>query len=158
MVRASSRGRTKFLVGIVLVVAAVVFLVYQATSQNGQYYLTIPELRAKGASLVDRPVRVEGVVQGDSIQYDAKTLDLRFTVVTDLNNPQANGGPLPVQYHGAKPDLLQNEAQAIMEGTVDAKGVFHITDENGLLLKCPTRYQQNLEQGTPAPAKMPTGS
>jgi cytochrome c-type biogenesis protein CcmE len=35
------------------------------------------------------------------------------------------------------PDLLQNEAQAIMTGKLDANGVFHA---NEVLLKCPTRY------------------
>jgi cytochrome c-type biogenesis protein CcmE len=42
-------------------------------------------------------------------------------------------------YAGAMPDLLKDEAQAIMTGQLDSAGVFH-ADE--LLLKCPTKYQE----------------
>jgi cytochrome c-type biogenesis protein CcmE len=46
---------------------------------------------------------------------------------------------IQVQYSGPKPDLLKNEAQAIMTGQIGADGVFH-ADE--LLLKCPTKYEE----------------
>jgi cytochrome c-type biogenesis protein CcmE len=45
---------------------------------------------------------------------------------------------LDVIYHGPIPDLLQNEAQAIITGEVLASGVFE-ADE--ILLKCPTKYE-----------------
>jgi cytochrome c-type biogenesis protein CcmE len=38
------------------------------------------------------------------------------------------------------PDLLQHEAQALVEGHVE-NGVF-ISNPKGLLLKCPTRYEE----------------
>ena len=41
-------------------------------------------------------------------------------------------------YNGVKPDLLRDEAQAIMTGKLGADGVFY-ADE--LLLKCPTKYE-----------------
>ena len=41
------------------------------------------------------------------------------------------------------PDLLQNEAQAILTGQLGADGVFY-ADE--LLLKCPTRYEEAVPQ------------
>ena len=48
-------------------------------------------------------------------------------------------------YIGPKPDLLKDEAQAIMTGHLGADGVFH-ADE--LLLKCPTKYQEAVPQQT----------
>jgi cytochrome c-type biogenesis protein CcmE len=42
-------------------------------------------------------------------------------------------------YMGPKPDLLRDEAQAIMTGHVGDDGVFY-ADE--LLLKCPTKYEE----------------
>jgi cytochrome c-type biogenesis protein CcmE len=42
-------------------------------------------------------------------------------------------------YIGPKPDLLRDEAQAIMTGHVGEDGVFY-ADE--LLLKCPTKYEE----------------
>jgi cytochrome c-type biogenesis protein CcmE len=46
---------------------------------------------------------------------------------------------MTVVYIGPKPDLLRNEAQAIVTGHVGEDGVFY-ADE--LLLKCPTKYEE----------------
>ena len=46
---------------------------------------------------------------------------------------------LSVVYNGPKPDLLKNEAQAVMTGHLGQDGVFYVDE---LLLKCPTKYQQ----------------
>ncbi len=149
-------GRTKFIVGGVLILAAVVYLIFSATKANAEYFMTVDELKAKGASIANQDVRISGAVVGDTIQYDANTLTLTFDVAQvpgDQNEVDAQGGlaavlhaavidpnraRLQIIYNGPKPDLLKNEAQAIMTGHLDSNGVFH-ADE--LLLKCPTKYQ-----------------
>ena len=149
-------GRTKFIVGGVLILAAVVYLIFSATKANAEYFMTVDELKAKGAGMAGQDVRVSGAVVGDTIQYDANTLTLTFDVAQvsgDQKEVDAEGGlaavlhaavidpnraRLQILYNGPKPDLLKNEAQAIMTGHLDANGVFH-ADE--LLLKCPTKYQ-----------------
>ena len=55
----------------------------------------------------------------------------------------SNSRRLDVVYVGPKPDLLRDEAQAIMTGKVGQDGVFH-ADE--LLLKCPTKYEEAVPQ------------
>ena len=52
---------------------------------------------------------------------------------------------MQVVYVGVKPDLLRDEAQAIMTGQLGEDGVFH-ADE--LLLKCPTKYEEAVPQQT----------
>ena len=52
-----------------------------------------------------------------------------------------NARRLQVRYVGPKPDLLRNEAQAIITGRIGDDGVFEATE---LLLKCPTRYEQEV--------------
>jgi hypothetical protein len=37
--------------------------------------------------------------------------------------------------------LLQHEAQALVEGHVNENGEF-LSNEGGLMLKCPTRYEE----------------
>jgi len=107
---------------------------------SAQYFLTVAELRAKGANIVGDDVRVSGVVNGASIRYDAPSLRLEFDIVDNLNNLD---NPLHVVYFGPKPDLLQHEAQAIIEGTWQEDGVFHAHNRaDSLLLKCPTRYEE----------------
>lgn len=149
-------GRTKFLVGGLLILAAVVYLIVSSTRANAEYFMTINELKAKGPADVGKNLRVSGAVVGDSIQYDPKTLTLTFDVANvpgDQKQIDAEGGlavvlhqavidpnrtRVKVVYSGPKPDLLKNEAQAIMTGHLGSDGVFH-ADE--LLLKCPTKYQ-----------------
>lgn len=150
-------GRTKFIIGGVLILAAVVYLIASSTQANAEYFMTIDELKAQGQSVVGKNLRVSGAVVGDTIQYDPQTLTLTFDVAHvpgDNKEVEAEGGlaavlhaavvdpnraRIKVVYNGPRPDLLKDEAQAIMTGQLGADGVFH-ADE--LLLKCPTKYQE----------------
>jgi len=147
----------KFVIGGVLILGAVVFLIWTSTAASAEYFLTINELNAKGSSIVDKNLRVSGAVVGDSIQYDAQNLTLSFEVAHvpgDNAELETEGGlaealhqavmdpsrsRMKVVYVGPKPDLLRNEAQAIMTGHLAPDGTFYAEE---LLLKCPTRYEQ----------------
>lgn len=149
--------RTKFLLGGFLILAAVVYLIVSSTQASAEYFMTIDELNAKGQAVVGKNLRASGAVIGDSIQYDPQTLTLTFTVAHvpgDNADIEAQGGlaevlhqavsdpgraRMTVIYEGPKPDLLRNEAQAIMTGRLGEDGVFY-ADE--LLLKCPTKYEE----------------
>jgi len=153
-------GRTKFLIGGLLIVAAIIYLVATTLQSTAQFFLTVQEVQAKGQSIVGKNLRVSGAVLGDTIQFDPATLTTRFTMVNISNDAadlEAAGG-LAEALHAAvsdpnaarieviyrnqpKPDLLKNEAQAIVTGQLGEDGVFR-ADE--LLLKCPTRYEESL--------------
>ncbi len=147
----------KFMIGGLFILAAVVFLVVSSSQANSEYFMTVDEVNTKGASVMGKSLRVSGAIIGDTIQYDAATLTLTFEVANvpgDNAEIEAQGGlaevlhqavidptrsRIKVIYQGPKPDLLRNEAQAIMTGRMDENGIFH-ADE--LLLKCPTRYEE----------------
>jgi cytochrome c-type biogenesis protein CcmE len=147
----------KFVFGGILILGAVVFLIWSSTAATQEYFLTIDELNAKGSSVVDKNLRVSGAVIGDTIQYDAQSLKLSFEVAHvagDNADLETEGGlavalheavidparsRVSVVYVGPKPDLLRNEAQAIMTGHLGEDGVFYAEE---LLLKCPTRYEE----------------
>lgn len=150
-------GRSKFIIGGLLILAAVVYLIASSTQASAEYFMTVDEVSAQGQSVVGKSLRVSGAVVGDSIKYDPQSLTLTFDVAHVPGNNQeveAEGGlaevlhaavvdptrtRIQVQYSGPKPDLLKNEAQAIMTGELGADGIFH-ADE--LLLKCPTKYEE----------------
>ncbi len=154
-----SGGRAKFLIGGLLIVAAVVYLIVSSTQAAAQYYLTIDEMRSRGGEVYGRPLKLAGAVDGDSIAFDSQTLTLSFSmanVPADLQEIEAGGGlakvlhdslqdpaasRLSVVYIGPKPDLIRHEAQAIVTGELGQDGIFH-ADE--LLLKCPTRYEEEV--------------
>lgn len=135
-------NRLKFVVGGVLLVAAIVYLVVNAMSGNTQLYKTVEEFYAEQNQLVGRDLRIAGFVIGDSIEFtqiDATTSRLEFDIVDDINNP---GQTLHVvAMNEPKPDLLQHEAQALVEGSANENGEF-VSNPGGLLLKCPTRYEE----------------
>jgi len=147
----------KFVIGGILILLAVVFLIWTSTAASAEYFLTIDELNAKGSEVVDKNLRVSGAVIGDSIQYDPQSLTLSFDVAhvpADNLAIESEGGlaevlhqavmdpsrsRMKVVYVGPKPDLLRNEAQAIVTGHLGNDGVFYAEE---LLLKCPTRYEE----------------
>jgi cytochrome c-type biogenesis protein CcmE len=149
--------RNKFILGGLLILAAVVYLIFSSTQASAEFFMTVDEVNAQGQSVVGKNLRLSGAVVGDSIQYDANTLTLSFDVAHvpgDNADIEAQGGlaevlhaavidptrtRVKVVYIGPKPDLLRDEAQAIMTGHMAADGIFY-ADE--LLLKCPTRYEQ----------------
>ena len=149
--------RSKFLIGGVLILAAVVFLIFTSTSASAQYFMTIDELTAEGQTAVGRSIKLSGAVIGDTIQYDPQSLTLTFEVAHvpgDNAEIEAQGGlakvlhdavvdpnrsRIQVVFVGPKPDLLRDEAQAIMTGKLDEDGIFYAEE---LLLKCPTKYEE----------------
>ncbi len=139
-IQTGSGSRIKFIAGGVVIMIAVGYLIISSLGSSAQYFLTISELYDKGDEILGDDVRVSGQVIGDSILYDAQALRLEFEIVDDLAD-QAN--PLHIVYIGPKPDLMQHEAQAIIEGAWQADGIFYAHDRaDSLLLKCPTRYEE----------------
>ncbi|MDZ7844866.1 MAG: cytochrome c maturation protein CcmE [Anaerolineales bacterium] len=159
-------GKVKFFIGGGLIIAAVIYLIASSATANAQYFLTVQETLEKSQTgeLADRNLRISGAVVGDTIEYEIETLTLRFEVahvpaeneileeegglaaalhraVEDPDRPR-----IDVVYQGAKPDLLQNEAQAILTGYLDQAGVFQAEE---LLLKCPTKYEGAVPEQSP---------
>jgi len=151
------RGRVKFIVGGLLILAAVIYLIFSSTKANAEYFMTVDELNAKSDSMASRNLRISGAVIGSTIQFNPDTQNLSFDIANvpgDNATITAQGGlakvlhdavvdptrgHLSVVYKGPKPDLMRDEAQAIITGHLGTDGVFY-ADE--LLLKCPTRYDQ----------------
>jgi len=147
----------KFILGGVLMLAAVIYLIVSSTQASAQYFMTIDELNEKQADALGRELRVSGAIIGESIDYDAQNLVLKFTVAHvpgDNAQIEREGGlskvlydavndptraRIDVVFNGVKPDLMRDEAQAIMTGRLGEDGVFY-ADE--LLLKCPTKYEE----------------
>ena len=152
-------NRLKFIIGGVLFAAAVAFMVISASKATAEFFLTIQELQDSDRDLSGQNLRVSGAVLGESISLDTDTGQLHFTIahipgddevieqqgglnavlhqaVIDPDNPR-----LDVIYDGPQPDMLRDEAQAIVTGTLDSEGVF-VAEE--LLLKCPTKYEESL--------------
>lgn len=155
--RPIAANRLKFVIGGALIIAAIVYLIWSSASASAQYFLTVDEIKARGSDYMGRELKVSGAVIGDTIKYDADKLSLEFSVahmpgsqkeIDSLGGMAAvlheatidpTRNRIQVVYIGVQPDLLRNEAQAIMTGKLGEDGVFYASE---LLLKCPTRYEE----------------
>jgi cytochrome c-type biogenesis protein CcmE len=135
--RKSANKNLKFIIGGLLVIGLVIVLIVQATMSTGAYYLTVSELNAKGTEMVGERVRVSGTVVADSEVWQAKEMTLAFAITDE------SGKQLPIVFYGPRPDNFQRAAEAIVEGELLADGSFQA---NTLLLKCPSRYEEEPEE------------
>lgn len=155
------RNNRNLIIAGILIVVAVGYLIWSSTGSSASYFLTIEEVEAMGEEAKERNITVSGAVRGESIQYDTSKPRVTFTMVHipgDVDVVEARGGlatvlheavgnpqapALNVIYNGVKPDLLQDEAQAIVRG-------YLIDDETlqaeEVLLKCPSRYAEEIPE------------
>jgi len=150
-------GRSKFIIGGLLIIAAIVYLIVSSTMSSAQFFLTVDELKSRSSELVGRDVRISGAVLGDTIYYDREAETLTFTIVHMPGDNQEinNQGGLAAVLHEAvndpnrqqltvvskepPPDLLRHETQAVLTGKLGEDGLFYA---NELLLRCPTKYEE----------------
>jgi len=146
------KNRLKFLIGGLLILAAVAYLIISGTVTGARFFITVDEL-LNDSTYVGQTVRISGAVLGDSIQYDSEKLLIEFTIANipqkfdnlavalreAVSNPNVTQLQVRVE-NEVKPDLLQHEAQAILTGKLDENGVFQATE---LLLKCPSRFEED---------------
>lgn len=130
--RKSANKQTKFIIGGLVVVLVIGYLIFTSIQGSTAPYLTVTELHSRGSSIHERNVRVTGLVQGGSIDWNAQDLILKFELAGE-------GGSLPVVYKGLRPDMFRDGAQAVVEGRYTEEGVF---EAHNLVLKCPSKYEE----------------
>ena len=127
----------RFMVGLVAVAAVVTYLIWTGVSDTMVYYLTPAELMAKVASdptFKDVGVKVSGrVIPGTYERVEGQLLH-RFKV-RDLEDESVT---FDVEYRDALPDTFTDDTEVVLEGRMDANGVFQA---NTLLTKCGSRYE-----------------
>ncbi len=127
--------KTRFVVAGLMILGAITFLMISSFQSNAMYYLTVPELKTQaqteGAAFYNRIVRVSGPLHKESIDWNARTMTLKFHI-------DENGDMFPVAYMGPVPDTLQNGETVVVEGKYTRDGIFNATN---ILVKCPSKYE-----------------
>jgi cytochrome c-type biogenesis protein CcmE len=117
--------------GAAVLVAVFAWLLFGGLEKNVVFFLTPKELLAKGRDGVGVPVRLGGQVKPGSMTWDAKTLDLRFTVTDGAKE-------IPVHSTGAPPQMFRDGMGVVVEGRVGQAGVFQATN---LMVKHSNEYR-----------------
>ncbi|MFQ6110508.1 MAG: cytochrome c maturation protein CcmE [Nitrospinota bacterium] len=129
--------KVKFLVGGMLIVASLGYLVYAGLQGNMAYFLTVEEMLQNKEEFYGQGVRLGGKVVGGTIEWNARTMDLKFLV-------RGNEVSVPVEYRGPVPDAFKEDADVVLEGKFFPEGVFRAKT---LLAKCPSKYETAEAQG-----------
>jgi len=126
--------KRRYLIGGLLVLVALGALLYTGFRQGLVYYYTIEELKTQSAALADRQIRVVGDVGEGSVEWEAGSPMLTFTL-TEGNET------MPVSYNislnGAVADAFQEGREVVVSGKYGNDGVF-LADT--ILTKCPSKY------------------
>ena len=124
-------GKWKFLIGGLVILGAIAYVTISSFQSNAIYYLTLKELNAERTTLVGQPVRVNAPLDKGSVQFDDKSLTLKFNLKED-------NYILPVVYKGVVPDTMDQGESVVAEGRLGSDGVFQA---NQILVKCPSKYE-----------------
>ena len=146
------KKQTKFLLGGGLVIGLVGYLMVTGMRDSMVYYHTPSELVvmvSNDPGYHQVGVNVGGRVEPGSVQFNTRTLDLRFNVV-DIETGESQ---FPVTYQGPLPDTFEEGVDVVVEGRLNEAGVFEATN---VLTKCGSRYEAGPEDYlTPAPTAQP---
>ena len=128
------RAGTKFILGGALVLGTVGYLMATGIKETGVYYLTPTELASRVDA--DRSFYNVGVKMGARVVKGSIVRDVASQTITF----RATDGQhtWPVTYRGLAPDTFTDEVDVVVEGRLQADGVFHATT---LLAKCGSRYE-----------------
>lgn len=126
--------KKKYLIGGILILVAIGSLSFMAFRGAATYYYTVSEVKAQGNAIYGQNIRIAGeVVPGTVEQLKTGRTAIQF-VLSDMENTSQR---LPVFYQGAVPDAFKEGNEAVVEGRLDATGVFNAGQ---IIVKCPSKY------------------
>jgi len=108
----------RFLIGGIIILAALGYMVYGGMQEALVYFVTPTELKANETSSGDKFLRMGGMVVKGSLNKDLQNLTYRF----DLTDGNTN---FPVFFKGVPPDLFVEGKGAVVEGRIASDGIFH---------------------------------
>jgi len=131
-------GKSKFFIGVLLIVGAVGYLIYTGIRETSTYYLTLEEFLPKREALANEGVRVAGRVRAGSVRWDPKDLHLSFVLGPFTEGPGDQSVGVPVRYQGILPDMFAEGRDVIVEGRYDAGSTLAAKT---IMTSCPSKYE-----------------
>ena len=123
--------KRKFLIGGVILFAAITFLGVRGFQDAYTYsYDTVSEFMVQADTSPGQTVKVGGLVAPGLVEQDPSSNTMKFNLVDE-------GVILPVVYRGAVPDTFKVGNEVVVEGRIDADGVFQA---DTVMVKCASKY------------------
>ena len=135
-------NQRRFIIGAVLIAAAVSYLVYAGIKTTSMYYFEMDEFVARRAAHAGEDLRVKGWVRTGSIQWDAATNHLAFELAR-----KDGSEPVAVAYSGILPDMFAEGREVVVEGRYEAPGL----RAKQIMTSCPSKYEAQKQDGAQPP-------
>ena len=116
--RASLGSRRRLAVAVIVIVAAVGYLLYQGLGNATMYFRTADQAVADKGRLGTRRFRIEGTVD-PGLHTAGTTVDFEIT---------ANGVTVPVVHTGPQPQLFKAGVPVVLDGRWAAGGAWFASD------------------------------
>ncbi len=131
-----SGTKWKFVLGGIVIVAALVWLGFVGYQESKAYYITVEEFSAMESSLEGKTLKVAGDVVEGSI--DRSKTPMEFVISN-------HGKSLRVRYVGSDiiPDTFTDGSMAVVEGSIAEDGVFQA---RRIEAKCASKYEAEYEK------------
>ena len=125
-------NQRRFIIGAVLIAAAVSYLVYAGIRTTSMYYFTMEEFLVQRSAHAGEDLRVKGWVRQGSVKWDARTNELVFELAR-----QDGADPVPVAYKGILPDMFAEGREVVVEGRYAAGAL----GAKQIMTSCPSKYE-----------------
>jgi cytochrome c-type biogenesis protein CcmE len=125
-------NRRRFIVGAVLIAAAVSYLVYAGIRTTSMYYFELDEFLAQRAAHVGEHMRVKGYVKHGTVKWDPRTNELAFAL-----SHKDDTESVPVAYKGILPDMFAEGREVVVEGRYAAGAL----GAKQIMTSCPSKYE-----------------
>ena len=113
---ALKNSTAKWLLGAFVIVATVVGMSFLLLPSYAVYFYVPKEAVLQAATLHTRDIKVGGIVETGSVKWDAKSLDLQFTI-SDMDQVR-----ITVSYKGTPPDMFKEGSGVVAEGRISKDG------------------------------------
>ena len=122
--------KAKLFIGGIALSVAVGYLAFAGLKDGWVYHVGVDQY-VQSVEMHTQRVRLAGKVSLDGLDASPAKLLARF-------NLAGTSASIPVIYRGALPELFKADGEVIVEGRMDAVGVFQA---DVLMTKCASKYQ-----------------
>jgi len=120
-VNPTTRNRLIALGALLIAGAGLAYVAFGNIGQNLVFYWTPGEMLAQGSKAYGPTIRLGGVVQPGSLQWDAAHTHLTFRVA---DGPQPGAPSVVVQSRETPPQMFRERIGVVVEGTFDKSQTF----------------------------------
>jgi cytochrome c-type biogenesis protein CcmE len=107
------KGNAKYIIGAVAVLIGIGIILTSSLTNNLVFFITPSEFTREQAKYANRTIRLGGVVEPGSVNFNRETLDVTFKISDGTT-------VMPITHRGTPPDLFREGMGVTVQGRLEA--------------------------------------